>query len=820
MKIKITLSLLLSIIAFQLSAQQLHISGIVTDAATGERLIGASVIIDDTFKGTATDKLGYFALQIEAPTNIKVSYTGYESKTFNVPDNSKKIFNISLSPQATNLGEFEIKSTEDILEQRFNVNTITSKDIDNIPMIGGKPDVIKAAQTLPGINAMNEASSTLIVRGGNPGENSYLFDNVPVIYVNHLGGFMSVFNSDMINSINIYKGGFPAKYGGKLSSIIDITQREGDKNQYKGSLSIGITDVSFAVEGPGGLKNSSFIITGRKTLTDLYYLSISAVMKAADALEYNALYGFHDINGKYSWQKDEKNSFHFNIYQGDDYMTYWMNDKSGRMADVYKANNLSIWGNFLVSGSWNRVVSPKLFASNTVSYSKYRIKNKNNLFTVMDHDTIDYKELGKSAMQDIALQSNWKYSMLKNWNMEFGAQASMQISDPSRYFNYYTGINTISETLYSFNTSLYLDNNIKLFKVVDASVGVRLNNYATSGYNNFSVEPRANINIKLAKNHILNLTYMRATQNAHLLFTSGALLTNEVWVPAAKDIEPSFTDQVSVGWRGEFLDGMLSAEVDVYYKKLHNLATYKEGYTNIIGDGNWRNKIISGGTGTAKGIEFLVKKNKGDFTGFVAYSLSDATRSYNAINNGKEYAFEFSRPHTLSINAAYKFNRKWSASLLWVLNSGLPYTPVLAEQLIPIIDLDTHEVYYESAYLFGEKNSERMKPYHRLDLAAKYSKFNKRGRKVEWTFSVYNAYCQQNPFFYYYDYGDGDFRTIEDDYTLRKFQISFFPIIPSVSYKVYFDKASRQEYTKRKLKVVDGELRVVDVEKKEKKKKR
>lgn len=723
----IRFSLIMTAIALSLAtlAQKHHISGYVSDASTGERLIGASVVIDSTSTGVATDNLGYFSLQIEIPATIRISFTGYANMRINIENVTTAPLNISLLNNSTNLDTVEIVSSKNIINQKLNVNTLTAKEIERLPVIGSKPDIMKAAQLLPGIEPMNEATSSLIVRGGNPGENSYLFDNVPLIYVNHLGGFMSVFNSEMINSLKIYKGGFPAKYGGKLSSIVDITQREGDKNNFKGSLCAGATDISFSFEGPAGLKNSSFIITGRKTFIDLYYLGVSAIAQYVEAQDFSILYGFHDINGKYSWHPNNKNSFYLNIYEGDDYLKIWKKEEDRHELSKFSTSN--VWGNFLVSGVWNRIVNPKLFVSNTISYSKYRLKNKYNLYAEMSPDTIDYWTKGQSAVQDIGIQSNWKYPLMNNWNMEFGAQVSLQISNPNNYTNQYIGSTNISEILYGLNSVVYLENKIHLLKIINANLGVRLSHYYTKDYNKLSIEPRADINILLSDNHLLNLSYMRVTQNSYLLFTAGNIMNNEVWVPAGADIKSSYSDQLSFGWRGSLYNNMFEAEVDIYYKKLYNLATYKEGCTNIIGDGNWRNKVISGGSGKSMGLEIMLKKTTGNWTGFASYTLSHATRQFEEINNGEEYIFDFNRPHSFSVNIAYDLNRKWSFSALWICQSGLPYTPVLAVQYIPILYNDG-SIHYEKSFIFGERNSEKLKLYHRLDLVAKYSKYSKRGR--------------------------------------------------------------------------------------------
>ena len=292
-------------------AQQIHVSGFVSDVNDGERIIGANVFLQDHSKGVATDQKGYFNLAVEPPATLCVSCIGYEETCLKV-GHANQPLQIRLKPLAETLQSVEISATR-IERKTFNNLTLTAKSIDQIPTLGSRPDIIKAAQQLPGIEAASEASSLMIVRGGNPGENLYMLDNVPLIYVNHLGGFMSVFNSEMINTMDIYKGGFPARYGGKLSSIVDLTSKKGDPTKLKGSLSAGLTDLAFAVESPGGLNNSSFIVTGRKTLTEALLYIASQISQEQGGQDYNMLYGFHDINAKYTWAPDAKNSFAFNV---------------------------------------------------------------------------------------------------------------------------------------------------------------------------------------------------------------------------------------------------------------------------------------------------------------------------------------------------------------------------------------------------------------------------------------------------------------------------------------------------------------------------
>ena len=398
-------------------AQQVHVSGFVSDANDGERIIGANVFLQDHTKGVATDQKGYFNLAVELPATLCISCIGYEETCLKV-DHADQPLQIRLKPLTETLQSVEISATRIERKTNFNTLTLTAKSIDQIPTLGSRPDIIKAAQQLPGIEAATEASSLMIVRGGNPGENLYMLDNVPLIYVNHLGGFMSVFNSEMINTMDIYKGGFPARYGGKLSSIVDLTSKKGDPTKLKGSLSAGLTDLAFAVEGPGGLKNSSFIITGRKTLIEALLYIASQISQGGGGQDYNMAYGFHDINAKYTWAPDAKNSYAFNVYEGDDYMRVWKNKKEN--GDIERSSIGNVWGNLLVSGQWNSAVSSRLFMANTLSFTQYRLKNNMKAYLENAVDTTDFFVKTSSRVSDVSLRSDWKLFVSNAYTLEYG----------------------------------------------------------------------------------------------------------------------------------------------------------------------------------------------------------------------------------------------------------------------------------------------------------------------------------------------------------------------------------------------------------------
>ena len=777
------LVLVLITISLGAYASSFRISGFVKDSVSGERLIGANIVEHQTQNGTAADHNGYFSL-ITHCNNIEISFIGYKSKT--ITFSSDTLLHIALEAGEL-IDEVSVKGER---ANRFNIATLSTIELNKIPMIGGKPDVMKALQLMPGIQSQAEGTSLINVRGGNPGENLYLIDNVPLIYVNHLGGFMSVFNPDMMNNIEVYKGGFPARYGGKLSSIMAISQREGDKSGLKGALSIGITDVSFSVEGPLVGKKTSFIVTGRKTLTEPLFLATCLLTDQDN----NIAYGFHDLNGKFSWQPNTKNSFYVNVFQGDDYIHFSNRDWKELKE---KRKHLTIWGNWLVAGRWCRVINTRLFVDNALSLTRYRLSVNNTFNTVGDTNSTMFFNNYRASVSDLSLRSNWQYKATNNWNLDFGTKLTNYQHIPSRIFNSDKSKVSIHETIGSWEGALYLDNKIKLFEKVEADAGLRMVYYLSEKFNKFLLEPRVNINYWINKNHLFNITYQQVNQFSHLIYTTGNIMNNEIWIPAEKNIPPAHSNQYSAGWKSKFINNKYDTELTVYYKELKQLATYKEGYANLMGDGGWRSKIETEGKGEAKGIELLLRKNKGNWTGFTAYTYSQTTRQYPGINKGNKYLFEFDRPHSFSVNVNRQISEKWSFYATWIYQTGTPYTPVIGRQITPVIE---PEVNYTEEYLYGESNSERLKNYHRLDAGFTLKTNTHWGNKAIWNFSVYNLYNRHNVASYFYGYSEqGLVGYDSENYTpLKQYQISYFPMIPSISYKVFFEAKPKVENKNKK----------------------
>lgn len=757
---------------------QVHVSGIVRDSESGEVLIGANVFYHSGrtgFKqhGTITDNNGYYSLVLQdAEDTLAVSFVGYKTKFYAAKEDS--LLNVYLDPgrMIEEVQVFGQKKTQ------FNQVRLSGKELIRIPSIGAEPDVLKTLQLMPGILSQNEGSSNLLIRGGGPGQNLFLIDNVPLYYVNHLGGFMSVFNPEVLNDVRVMKGGIPAKYGGKLSSVVDITMREGNQHERKGSAGIGVVGANITYEGPVN-DEMTFIVSARKTFTEVLF-GLASLMADQD---YIVTYGFYDLNGKLTWKKDPKNTFHANMYIGDDQFSIFLMDDDDRMRSV------NFWGNILGSLHWKYLLSSRLQHNTSLSYTRYRLKDhRYYAFEESRDSTFVFTRNYRTLVQDVTLKSDWRYRVNRILAFDFGLQSSALFFIPNDYKQNLYSVKRTIEHVNGLETSLYLENLLTLGSIVELNAGVRGVNYFTSEYSDISLEPRLDLSVQASPHLIFNGTYMRVRQYANMVFSSGNFLNNEVWVPIQQGMEPASADQYTVGLKAMFARQMFSLEVDAYKKEMKDLLAFREGYANLRGDAAWRSKLETGGRGSSKGIELLLRKNRGNWTGFLSYAYSQTTRQFENINGGKEYIFEYDRPHSFSVDVQYMFNDHWEMNILWVYQSGLPYTSAIARTYVPVTS-DTDLFYEYEALVYGERNSERMRPYHRLDVGLHYNTKSRSGRDARYSFSIYNTYNRKNPYFYFYN-NEPSLNFFQywhnDEPFLKLYQFSYFPIIPTVSYKVFF----------------------------------
>lgn len=767
---------------------QVRVTGFVQDKATHEVLIGAHIRNGDS--GVATDTQGFFSITCNPKSKLIVSFVGYTSDTIKIE--SDTLLHIQLEADNT-IDEVIVQAKP--LRNEFNIVRLSTQEVNRIPSISGKPDVVKAIQVMPGIETQDEGMGTLVVRGGDPGQNMYLIDDVPILYVNHLGGFMSVFNSDIINDITVYKGGFPAKYGRKLSSVVSITQRNGNIDKRKGAFGIGVTDASFHIEGPiGNNKRLSYIISGRKTLTDGYYV-LTEIPVGNDNW---FVYGFHDINGKIKFQQNKKNSYQFNLYQGDDYM---FSVSKTRFSDRY----LKIWGNWLASAHWDHTFNKGLNVSNAFSYNYYRLKKQMNA----KDGNYSSKTYEKSIVQRYRFTSDWKYSINNWWNTQFGVQTNIYRYTPNKYYNSDYPDQTMSSSESSSDHALYADNRIDVGRNISFDIGGRLQYYKNGTYEHLFLEPRVKANIKLTDNLTFAANYMETNQFSHMLLTPGEVKQDEIWLPANDNTPASQSRQYGAGVKAFFRNNDYSLELEYYQKNMTNLARYQYGYEYTIGDQYWKDRVLNNGESNSKGIELFIKKNAGKFTGFMGYTFTKSDRHFENFNNGLPYQYEYSRPHSAIFNINYQLNSNINVSALWAFKSGLPYTPVVGKRYIPTLhaypentgEYQKDDQFYFEELIYGDYNSKRMENNHRLDIGMQYKKRSKKGRRVEWNFNIYNTYFRNNSNMYYYNINASS--DIENRDCMNKFEplqmykVTWFPFVPSFSYKIYFDGDQPQKKKKR-----------------------
>lgn len=771
-----------------LDAQTITINGSVKDAATGEMLYGATIYESTTKHAVVSNEYGFYSLDLpqNSTAQISVSYVGYhmQEKQFVCTQNQKIDFYL----QSDNvLDEVIIKaSREKPIEERTEIGVldIPVRQIETLPALGGETDIIKALQLMPGIQSGSEGSSQLSVRGGSPDQNLMLLDDVPLYYVNHLGGFVSVFNTDAINNVKLVKGGFPAKYGNRLSSIVDVRMKEGNNQSFKGKATLGIVASKVSVEGPLKDENTSYFVSVRRMLYDLISRPLSYfIFEKISSIGYH----FYDVNAKINHRFSDKSRLYLSIYGGDDKLglTGYLEDSKSRY------NNR--WGNRLVALRYNYVFNEKLFSNTTLSYTRYRFlteriyKEKYNGTTKKSYSSF------KSAINDVKLKSDFNYYINPHYTVRAGVEGTyhrfrpgVTTYDDSQFDN---GIDTVfgNYRVNAIDGAVYLENDIKIGEKLGANIGLRYNLYNVEGKYYSAVEPRAMINYRIGQKSSLKASYSKMQQNVHLLTSTGLEMPVDLWLPATGKVPPQTSEQWSLGFVRSMGDNAYELSIEAYHKTMQNLITYKQN-ASYFGGGDWQDKIEKNGLGTSYGLEFLCRKTKGRTTGWVSYTYAKTDRHFENINESQTYPFKYDRRHDVSVVFNYKLKENIDFSATWNYGSGYAYTlPVGKYQLPANID-DGWGNYPYDIYIYDGRNNQRMRDYHRLDVGFNFHKTKKRGKRI-WNISVFNVYNRQNPYYYYlqneasYD-GQGGIVEGTDKYVLK--QQSLFPVMPSVSYTWQF----------------------------------
>ena len=759
------------------------LSGYIQDESSGENLIGVSIYEKESFKGTASNEYGFYSLTLpKGNYKIVYSFIGFKSFIKSVNLNQNLRLNVSLNNNAIVTEEIEVtgeRQDKNVNSSSMSQAKLEVQNIKQLPVILGEVDVLKSAQLLPGIQSGGEGNSGLYVRGGGPDQNLILLDEAVVYNAAHLFGFFSVFNADAIKDINIIKGGMPAEYGGRLSSVLDITMKDGNNKKYQAEGGIGLLSSRLTLQGPIEKNKSSFIVSGRRTYIDV----LSKPFMSEDNAFSGSGYYFYDLTTKINYRISDKDRLYLSGYFGRDVFSFSNSD-----------NGIGIeipWGNATTSLRWNHLFNDKLFMNTSLIFSDYRFE-----FNIAQQE-FELKIF--SGINDWNTKIDFLYQPNQRHTIKFGSNYTYHEFTPGNASGRSGEVIFEPDEIfkqYSNEGALYISDDFEASDVLKIHAGLRYSSFQHSGYISFRdyikndltgsndnynhIEPRLTFRYKLNPTSSIKGAYTQNYQYIHLASTSSVSLPTDLWVPSSAGIKPKFSDQYALGYFKNFKDNMFEASIEAYYKEMSNLIEYKEGVLPEDNTNSSSDDAFVFGDGDSYGIEVLVKKNKGRTTGWIGYTLSKTTRYFDEINNGISFPAKYDRRHDLSITATHKLNNKWTLSSVFVYATGNSITLPTERYIIG------SNVYTE----FTSRNGFRMEPYHRLDLGATYTPNEKNKRfKSSWNFSIYNVYSRKNPYFIYFDLESttGENGNIQDgNLTPKAYQVSIFPILPSVTWNFNF----------------------------------
>jgi hypothetical protein len=762
----------LTFVSFNCFSQAKYtVSGTVKDNATGEVLIGATIAVKETSTGTVANEKGYYALTLpEGSYTLVVNFFGYKSKEVKVALTKDVTVNIGLSEDVDELKEVVVtteKKNDNITKAEIGVEKLEVKEINKIPVLLGEKDIIKSIQLIPGVKS-GEGTTGFYVRGGGVDQNLVLLDDAPIYNASHLLGFFSVFNSDAINDLTIYKGGIPAQFGGRLSSVLDIRTNEGNYKKLSANGGIGLISSRLNVEAPIVKDKAAIMVAGRRSYADLF-LKLSP----DEALKSSKLY-FYDLNGKLTFRLGERDRVFVSGYFGRDVLGY------------KKLFNFD-WGNASATVKWLHTINDKWYSSTSVIHSDYRYRIK------LDFD-------GASLFVISKINNN---QFKQDFQYVPSARSKVNMGIITSYLKVVPGIVTtksegteneekLSEKL-GWENAAYISHDFKYSERLNFAYGLRLTTFSVLGPGEFldidkngntldtlyyssgkiaktyvNLEPRFAVSYIFNEKTSVKAAYCRTTQNVHLLSNSSSGSPTDQWIPTSMYVKPEIGDQVSVGYFKNFDEDKYQFSAEAYYKDMQNQVDFKNN-AQLGLNNNVENQILIG-KGRAYGIEFFLKKKYGRFNGWVGYTISKTERKFDLINSGAYYPAKQDRRHDISIVGIYELSPKWTLSGSWVYYTGNAIT------------FPSGKYYADNRILFyyGDRNQDRMPDYHRLDIGATWNRKKTEKFESSWTFSIYNLYGRANPYMIY-------FRESEKDPSRTEaVKVTLFKIVPSFTYNFKF----------------------------------
>ncbi len=778
------------------------VRGHITDAQTGETLIAAGVLSDaGPGLGAVTNNFGYYTLTIPGksivkgrPIKFQYSYVGYESQIVTLRTSKDTVINIALKPSAE-IKEAIVAARKDAGIKSTNMGAIEVplKQIQNTPMILGEADVIKVIQMMPGVSGGVEGFAGMHVRGGGADENLVLLDGIPIYNMNHMLGLFSIFQPEAVKKVTLYKGIFPARFGGRVSSVLDIRTNDGNMKETRGMFSVGLLSDKFHIEGPIIKDKLSYSVSARGMHTVFFDPILRLALKD---MYYN--YFYYDLNGKVTWRINDKDRLYFGVYSGADRLNGESVD-DGYANDTYWLNDIGMrWGNNVASVRWNHIFSKRLFANTTVAFNRYAMRTGSvtNEHTTLGKDyeiSSRYDSEYSSGIRDYTAKIDFDYNPNPSHLVKFGAEYTFHNFFPESLTfaenEVHKGEQQIDTTYNIFDSkiyrghelSVYAEDDIRIGEYLTVNPGLRVSWFNTERKNYFSAQPRVSAKLAFGNGLSFKAGYARMAQYVHQLSSGLLSMPTDLWVPITKDISPVLSDQYSVG---AYYDGLKGWEFSLegYWKNMQNVLEYEDG-TVILGmSGGWEKKVAMG-NGRAYGLEFYAEKTAGKVTGWLSYTLAKSDRHFpdGTINNGRVFPYKYDRRHNFNINATWEISRRIDLNASWSFLSGNMAT--VPERYTFVVEGNGWgETHFDAEYI-SSRNNYRLPPTHRLNLGVNLRKMTKGGNERIWNISLYNAYNSMNPNFVFMS------KTYIDDMGEHRIQmekITLLPILPSFSYTLKF----------------------------------
>ncbi|MFK7814380.1 MAG: TonB-dependent receptor, partial [Maribacter sp.] len=776
------------------STEKYTISGYITETGSGENLLGVSIYVPELKLGTITNDYGFFSLTLpEGKHEVYISYVGYGTQIKEIELTKDITWAVDLASSAESLEEVVVTADEKVKESKvtqMSTVKINPSVIQDVPALLGEKDVLKTLQLLPGIQAGSEGSSGFFVRGGTPDQNLIVLDDAVVYNSNHLFGFFSVFNGDAIKSVEAFKGGFPARYGGRLSSVIKIDMKDGNKEKFSGKFNIGLISSSVLLEGPINKGKTSFIVSGRRTYADIL---ARPFIKAETDGEGSGGYYFADLNFKIHHIFSPKDKIYWSNYYGRDKFYTNADDEFGKQKVRLG------WGNITSTLRWNHQYNNKLFSNTSLIFSNYEFKVDGEFEDrFQDGTTEEYSFKTSSGINDYTAKIDFDYFPNSKHSIRFGALATKHSFTPQRVLikDDFTGDIDSKQELNSFEGGIYLEDDWRVTDKLRISPGFRLSYFDYKDKQYVNPEPRLALAYNFKPDLAFKASYTKMNQYIHLLSSSGIGLPTDLWVSSTDKVKPQTSEQFAIGVAKDFFDKDYSITVEGYYKTMDDVIAYKEGASFLAFEDlesgkttDWEENITSG-KGWAYGGEILLRKQTGKLTGWLGYTLSWSERQFEELNLGKKFFDRYDRRHDISLVGIYKPHDRITLSATWVFATGNNYTLPNLQRL----DLDNgfgvrNQFFYNNGGtqdFATQRNNFRGESSHRLDLGIQLHKKLKKGRERTWGFSIYNTYARQNPFIYTvgnsnYDYDDPN-ATQQKELT----RTSVLMLIPSFNYTFKF----------------------------------